>query len=345
MNPRNLLGGVAAAMFAVLGMGQGAQAQEVTLRLHQLLPAQATIPALAITPWIAKVQQESGGRIKIDHYPAMQLGGAPPSLVDQARDGVVDIIWTVLGYTPGRFPKSEAFELPFMVTTGEATSKAYYDFVQAHALDEFKGTKPLALHTHGPGLIHVKGNGVRSLDDMKGLKLRGPTRVITNMLGKLGATAVGMPVPAVPESLSKGVIDGAVIPWEVTVALKVAELTNAHTSFTGTHGLYTATFAMLMNQESYDRLPADLKKVIDANSGAETAALFGQAMDAGDKTGLKIAQDRGNTLITLDAAETERWQKAAQPVVEEWIAEMKGKGVDGAALVADAKALIAKYTK
>jgi len=345
MNSRNLLGGVAAAMFAVLGLSQGAQAQEVTLRLHQLLPAQATIPALAITPWIAKVQQESGGRIKIDHYPAMQLGGAPPSLVDQARDGVVDIIWTVLGYTPGRFPKSEAFELPFMVTTGEATSKAYYDFVQAHALDEFKGTKPLALHTHGPGLIHVKGNGVRSLDDMKGLKLRGPTRVITNMLGKLGATAVGMPVPAVPESLSKGVIDGAVIPWEVTVALKVAELTNAHTGFTGTNGLYTATFAMLMNQESYDKLPADLKKVIDANSGAETAALFGQAMDAGDKTGLKIAQDRGNTLITLDAAETERWQKAAQPVVAEWIAEMKGKGIDGAALVADAKALIAKYTK
>lgn len=345
MKARNLLGGVAAALLAATMAAPLAQAQDVTLRLHQLLPPQATIPALAITPWIEKVQQESGGRIKIDHYPSMQLGGAPPSLFDQARDGAVDIIWTVLGYTPGRFPKSEAFELPFMVTTGEATSKAYYDYVQKHALDEFKDVKPLALHTHGPGLIHVKGNGVRALEDMKGLKLRGPTRIITNMLGKLGATAVGMPVPAVPEALSKGVIDGAVIPWEVTVALKIAELTNTHTGFTGDNGLYTATFAMVMNKESYAKLPDDLKKVIDANSGLETAALFGQAMDKGDKIGLKIAQDRGNAIITLDAAETARWQKAAEPVVEEWVAEMKGKGVDGAALVADAKALIAKYSK
>ena len=345
MKARNLLGGVAAALLAATMAAPLAQAQDVTLRLHQLLPPQATIPALAITPWIEKVQQESGGRIKIDHYPSMQLGGAPPSLFDQARDGAVDIIWTVLGYTPGRFPKSEAFELPFMVTTGEATSKAYYDYVQKHALDEFKDVKPLALHTHGPGLIHVKGNGVRALEDMKGLKLRGPTRIITNMLGKLGATAVGMPVPAVPEALSKGVIDGAVIPWEVTVALKIAELTNTHTGFTGDNGLYTATFAMVMNKESYAKLPDDLKKVIDANSGLETAALFGQAMDKGDKIGLKIAQDRGNAIITLDAAETTRWQKAAEPVVEEWVAEMKGKGVDGAALVADAKALIAKYSK
>ena len=345
MKARNLLGGVAAALLAVTMAAPLAQAQDVTLRLHQLLPPQATIPALAITPWIENVQQESGGRIKIDHYPSMQLGGAPPSLFDQARDGAVDIIWTVLGYTPGRFPKSEAFELPFMVTTGEATSKAYYDYVQKHALDEFKDVKPLALHTHGPGLIHVKGNGVRALEDMKGLKLRGPTRIITNMLGKLGATAVGMPVPAVPEALSKGVIDGAVIPWEVTVALKIAELTNTHTGFTGDNGLYTATFAMVMNKESYAKLPDDLKKVIDANSGLETAALFGQAMDKGDKIGLKIAQDRGNAIITLDAAETARWQKAAEPVVEEWVAEMKGKGVDGAALVADAKALIAKYSK
>ena len=159
---KSLSGGLLAA--ALLLGGTAAQAQEVTLRLHQFLPPQATIPSQAIAPWIEKVESESDGRIEIQHYPAMQLGGAPPSLFDQARDGVVDIIWTVLGYTPGRFPKTEAFELPFMVTTGEATSKAFHEYVTANALDEFADVRPLVFHTHGAGLLHVKGEGVRAME-------------------------------------------------------------------------------------------------------------------------------------------------------------------------------------
>ncbi len=91
-----------------------ALAQEVTLRLHQFLPPQATIPAKAIAPWAKKIETESNGRIKIQMYSSMQLGGTPPQLFDQARDGIADITWTVLGYTPGRFNKTEVFELPFM---------------------------------------------------------------------------------------------------------------------------------------------------------------------------------------------------------------------------------------
>jgi len=344
MRIRVLLGGIV-TLGLCLGATYAAWAQEVTLRLHQFLPPQATIPAKAITPWIAKVEAESGGRIKIEHYPAMQLGGKPPALYDQARDGVVDIVWTLLGYTPGRFHKTEAFELPFMVTTGEATSKAFYDYVQANALDEFQDVKPLVLHTHGAGLLHVREPGVSSLKDMKGLKLRGPTRITTAMLENLGATAIGMPVPAVPESLSKGVIDGAVIPWEVTLPLKVAELVKTHTGFQGKHGLYTATFILVMNKARYDSLPADLKAVIDANAGIEAAALFGRAMDNGDAVGLKKAQDSGNTIRMLDAKETARWEEAAQPTIDAWIAEMSGQGIDGKALIDKARALIAKYSE
>lgn len=343
MGIRHLFGGLA-AIAVTLGFAGAAQAQEVTLRLHQFLPPQATIPANAITPWIEKVESESDGRIEIEHYPAMQLGGAPPALYDQARDGVVDIVWTLPGYTPGRFNKIEAFELPFMVTSAEATSKAFYEFVQEHALDEFQDVKLLVAHTHGPGLLHVRGEGVHSLEDMEGLKLRGPTRVITNMLERLGASAVGMPVPAVPESLSKGVIDGAVIPWEVTMPLKVPELVDTHTGFSGDHGLYTATFVMVMNKDSYEGLPDDLKQVIDNNSGIEAAALFGAAMDAGDGVGLEKAQATDNEIITLDAEETERWKEAAGPTVDAWIAEMNEKGVDAAALVEDARALIEKHS-
>src|SRR3546814_6742347 len=129
----------------------------------------------------------------------MQLGGAPPALYDQARDGVVDLIWTVLGYTPGRFPKSEAFELPFMVTTAEATSRAFHEYVLANAMDEFEDVHPIVLHTHGPGLLHVRGKAVRSLKDMAGLKIRTPTRVAAGMLAAFGAPPLGMPVPQVPE--------------------------------------------------------------------------------------------------------------------------------------------------
>jgi len=344
---RRLIGAGAAA-FVALGLSLPAEAQqepEFTFRIHQLLPAQAFIPKDFILPWAEKVEQESNGRIKFEHYPSMQLGGTPPSLYDQAREGVVDIIWTVLGYTPGRFPKSEAFELPFFVTNAEDTSEAFWEYYEKHLQDEFQDVKVLAVHTHGPGLIHAKGEGVEELDDMRGLKLRGPTRTVTSLLERLGATAIGMPVPAVPESLSKGVIDGAVIPWEVTVPLKVPELVDAHTGFSGGHGLYAATFIFAMNRSSYEKLPDNLKKVIDDNSGAVASAWAGRVMDQGDKIGLELAQQTDNKIITIDEAGTERWKEAAQPVVEAWIEEMNAKGFDGEQLVEDARALIEQNTE
>ena len=278
---------------------QSAFAADVTLRFHQFLPPQATIPSKAIVPWAQKVEKESGGRIKVQHFPSMQLGGKPPELYDQAKDGVADIVWTVLGYTPGRFPKTEAFELPFSSGLAEPSSRAFQEFVEKHAMDEFKDVKVIAVHLHGPGLIHSK-DPVTKLDDMKGMKVRGGSRIVNIMLEQLGATPVGMPVPAVSEALSKGVISATTIPWEVTPALKVQQLVKNHTGFAGEQGLYTQTFVVAMNKSAYDKLPADLKKVIDANSGANTAAMFGRAMDEGDKVGLGIAQKAANRIIMLD---------------------------------------------
>ena len=160
---------VAAAAFGA--MTASSFAQEVTLRLHQMLPPQATIPAKALKPWGEKVMADSGGRIKVEQFDAMALGGTPPQLVDQVSDGVVDLIWTVIGYTPGRFPTTEAFELPFMMTTGEATSRAIQEYCEKHCAEEFAGMKVIAWHAHGPGLIHSK-NPVEKLEDMQGLKYR-----------------------------------------------------------------------------------------------------------------------------------------------------------------------------
>jgi TRAP-type transport system periplasmic protein len=333
-------GAIAAATLAGNALAQ----QTVTLRLHQMLPPQATIPAKAIVPWAQKVEAESGGRIKVQLFHAMQLGGAPPQLFDQARDGVVDFTWTVLGYTPGRFNKAEVFELPFMSGNAEASSRAFHEYVEKYATDEFKDVKLIAVHTHGPGLFHTK-SPVTGLDSLRGMKVRGGSRVINNMLTKLGATPVGMPVPAVTEALSKGVIDGTTIPWEVTPSLKVTELVKNHTTFAGKQGLYTQTFAFSMNRAAYDKLPADLKKVIDKNSGIETAAMFGRAMDEGDKAGRAIAEKAGNNIVALDIAETQRWRRTASTVETDWINEMKAKNIDGAKLVSEARSLIDKYSK
>jgi TRAP-type transport system periplasmic protein len=175
--------------------------------------------------------------------------------------------------------------------------------------------------------------------------VRGGSRIINIMLEQLGATPVGMPVPAVGEALSKGVISATTIPWEVVPAVKVEQIAKNTTGFTGNKGLYTQTFAVAMNKASYDKLPPDLKKVIDANSGMVAASMFGRAMDEGDKAGLALAMKAKNNIITLDAAETQRWMRAANGVRAVWYKEVGAKGIDGPKLAQEAEALIAKHSK
>lgn len=339
---RNMLKTAVAAM-ALGAMSTGAFAAEVTLRLHQFLPAQANVPKNILDVWADKIEAESGGRIEIQRFPAMQLGGKPPQLIDQAIDGVADIVWTVAGYTPGRFPRAEVFELPFTMTNGEAVSRAYWQLAEETMMDaDFKQFKVLGLWVHGPGLIHSK-KPIQSVSDLNGVKLRAPTRVTNGMFKSLGATAVGMPIPAVPEALSKGVIDATVIPWEVTGALKVNELVSNHTTF-GDDALYTTTFIFAMNQQRWDALPEDLKAVIDANSGAEFSAFAGRQMQADDAPSHKQAMERGNNIITLSPEQVAEWKAAAQPTSENWVAEMDDKGMDGTGLRARALELIAKYS-
>ena len=335
----SILRGVACVV-ALAAPGAAAFAQDITLRMHQFLPAQSVIPAQVLDVWADKVEQDSGGRIEIERYPSMQLGGRPPELVDQVLDGVADIIWTLPGYTPWRFPRSEAFELPFTMTTGEATSRAFWQYAEAEMMDkDFADYKMLGLWVHGPGVIHSK-SPITEVGDLNGVKLRAPTRVTNKMFTTLGATTIGMPVPAVPEALSKGVIDATAIPWEVTTVLKVPELVTNHTTF-GDSALYTATFMFAMNKDRYAALPDDLKAVIDANSGEEFSAFAGRVMQAADAPGLAIARDRGNTIIELTEAQIETWKTAAAPIEAWWVAEMEAGGIDGTALLEKARALIA----
>ncbi|RIK84300.1 MAG: C4-dicarboxylate ABC transporter [Hyphomicrobiales bacterium] len=341
---RSLAAAAALAAAAWMAAPAAASAQEVTLRLHQFLPAQANVPTNLLYPWADRVEAQSGGRIRIERYPAMQLGGTPPQLIDQAQDGTVDIVWTLPGYTPGRFPTTEVFELPFMMSNAEAASKAYWDMFEKHMKDgEFADVHILATWVHGPGVIH-SSRPVETLQDLRGMKLRAPSRIINTLLGELGATPVGMPVPAVTEALSRGVIDGAVIPWEVAPSVKVEELVSHHTEFAGGEALYTATFVLAMNKARYESLPEELRKIIDDNSGREVSGLFGRTQEHYDGPARQLAVDRGNTIVELDADEVAAWKAASRPVIDGWIAEMNGRGLDGQALVDEARELIAKYT-
>jgi TRAP-type C4-dicarboxylate transport system substrate-binding protein len=271
----SLSAGTAAALGAphLSGLAQ----QTVTLKFHTFMAPMSNVWLLMHKPWMDKVEKESGGRIKFEGYPAMQLGGTPVQLYDQARDGVVDIVWTLPGNTAGRFPRIEAFELPFMMNNAESTSKAFWEYFQTQCPDEFKETQVLALHVHGPGMFHTVARPIKAAADLKGLKVRGPTRQATNLLRSLGAIPVGMPLPQIPDALSKGTIEGCVIPWEVVPSVKVHELTKFHSEFpAGNPALYTTTFVMAMNKAKYDSLAPDLKKSHRCQLGHGDQRLAGQ---------------------------------------------------------------------
>jgi TRAP-type C4-dicarboxylate transport system substrate-binding protein len=323
-----------------------AQAQTVTLKFHTFMTPPSQVWRTMHTPWMDKVEKDSGGRIKFERYPAMQLGGTAANLYDQAKDGVVDVVWTLPGNTPGRFPRVEVFELPFMMTNAEATSKAYWDYVNTVAKDEFKDVHLIAVNVHGPGFFHSRDKQIKSLADLRGLKVRGPTRQITKLLSTTGATPVGMLLPQISDSISKGVIDAAVVPWEVVPAVKLDELAKFHSEFPAGMALYTTTFVMAMNKAKYDSLPADLKKVIDANSGVETSGWLGKTQEGNDVPVRKmVAEKKPGSTYTFTEADTAAFRKASDPVDDEWVKEISGKGFDGKALLQAAKDLIKKYTR
>jgi len=343
MKRRTMLSTMAAGALALSALPSFAQ--EVTLRLHQFLPPVATVPAKILKPWGERLAAASNGRIAVEHFDAMSLGGRPSELIDQARDGVVDLSMTIVGYTPGRYPRTEVFELPFMMTDPVATSLAFWDMVEKDfQANEYADVKVLGAWVHGPGLIHTT-DGVTKLEDMQGKTLRGPTRVINDLLSELGATPVGMPLPAVPEALSKGVVNGTVIPWEVTPSIRLAELVKNHTEFGSKEALYTATIVLVMNKQKYEALPDDLRAILDAESGEKLSAFASEVMFEFDKPGRDIAVAAGNNIVVLDDAEIDRWKAASAPVVARWVAEMQGQGIDGAALIEQAKALIEERSK
>ncbi len=315
------------------------RAEPITLRLHHFNSPKAISHRLFIQPWAEEIERKLEGRVKIQVFPAMQLGGKPSDLYGQARDGVVDIVWTIPGYSPGRFPLTEVFELPFLVGSATTASQALTEFHRKWMRDEYDDTHPLVFHSTAPTHIHTTGKQIRALEDFEGMKIRTPSRVGAATLSALGAVPVGMPVPAVYEALSRGVVEGTAIPWTIMRPYRLHEVTEFHTEV----ALSRVLFVMTMNKRRYEELPPDVKAVIDGSTGIALARRLGRIWNDDEAPGRSIAIERGQPILSLSEAERERWREKARPVIDDWVEKVDALGYDGEALLADARRLLAKY--
>jgi TRAP-type C4-dicarboxylate transport system substrate-binding protein len=323
-----------------------ALSQEVTLRLHTFLPPVANPVKHFMIPWAEKVGKESNGRIKVQVYPAMQLGGKAEQLLTQVRDGVVDIVWTLPGFTPGVMPKLEIFELPFLHRDTHSTVLALQDYVDMHMKKEFEPYHVLLVHAHA-GALFMSKEPINKVEDFKGLKLRSYSRTNAWILEALGATPLQVALPELVPMLNKGTVSGSILPYEIAPAVKMQDLTDYFTTLAPPQPrLSTAIFTLLMNKKKYDSLPPDLKKVIDANSGRSIAPMAIEVWDRVELDGEKVMRSKSkNKFVSLSAEETAKLKKQVQPVFDRFVKLLDDSGADGKKVLADVEMLIKKHAK
>lgn len=334
-----LLGTLAAA--SILS-ATSAFAQDVTLIMHHFLPPVANAHKVMLEPWAETVKAESDGRIDVQIYPSMSMGGKPSELYSQVRDGTADIVWTLLGYTPGVFPRTEVFELP-TVHRGSATDTTIALNASLNLLaEDFEDIHILFLHANDGNLIHSGNKQVTTFEDVAGMKLRTPSRTGAWLIEALGAEPVSLPVPAVPEAMAKGVLDGAMTTYEIVPALKLQELDKYTAELPGGDRFGTAVFMLAMNKDVYDDLSDDLKAVIDNNSTVNVAAEIGTMWENFESDGTTALDGASIPRHTFSEDEAAKFEAAGQGVVSRWVEEVSSKGIDGAALVEAARSAIAE---
>jgi TRAP-type C4-dicarboxylate transport system substrate-binding protein len=340
MNRLKILGAAAA-----LALSAGAaHAADVTLTVHHFLGPNSPTQKQFLEPWAERVTQQSNGRIAIEIFPSMSMGGKPPELYTQARDGVADIVWTLPGYTPGVFPRSEVFELPTVHLGSARATNLAIQKIWPMIKDDFTDLHPILVHVHAGNALHLRDKKVESVDDISGLKLRTPSRTGGWMIEAWGAEPVGMPVPDLPQALSKGTVDGALVPFEVMPPLKLQELTQYSVEGEDGSRFGAAVFLMAMNKERYEALPDDLKAIIDANSGAAIAEEIGNVWDGVEEVGKKLQLESKGEILKLSAEAKAGFDERGAKAVERWIEEVTSKGIDGKALVEAARQAIVENT-
>lgn len=335
-------------MIGALAVLQPVQAQEVTFKIAHFLPAVASTQKAVLQPWCDEMGQLSAGRIKCQFYPSMQLGGTPAQLADQVKNGVADIVWTAPGYSPGRFPRTEALELPGVLPLGGLSSgRAIWEFYGQNLKEEYKDFQVLAMHGDGGMNVHTANKPLATAEDFRGVKLRSPNRMIAKTLTALGATPVAMPPAQVTEAIAKGVVDGASAVWEVMLPTKLDEVTKYHFETPADRPVMGATvLTVLMNKKKYDSLPADLKAIVDKTSGLPLVERYGKVWDEASVVARKKVEAMPDHKVTkVSGAQYDAILKQAEVVEKEWLADAKTKNINGEALVAAARAIARKQMR
>ena len=334
---RRSIGSAAAAILCALL--NAADAEPVTLRVHTFNSPKALAVRAFLVPWARELEERSGGRVQVQVFPSMQLGGKASDLYGQARDGVVDIVWTSQGYSPGRFPLTEVFELPFVCGGAEATSQAMMEFYRNWMRDEYADTHPLVFHATAPAHIHMTDRPVRMLEDLAGVKIRVPSQTSAATVEALGAVPIGMPISDVYEALSRGVVGGVWVAWTIMRPFRLHEVTRNHTEAS----LACVLFVLTMNKARYLGLPVDIRTAVDESSGVALARRLGRLWQEDEDVGRSFAVQPGSAIFPLSETERERWKAATRPVIEAWLTKVGAVGHDGEAMLADARRLVEKY--
>ena len=302
-NPTLVLNKYLRCVFAVVSsllFIPSALGADYNFKFHHFLSANSFWQKQILEPWVKRVEQNSNGQVSIEIFPSMTLGGRPSELVQQARDGVVDIIWTVNGYTPGMFPRSEVFELPTVFTNDPVSvNLAINDLFETDLKADYAGLEVLFLSVHAGNAIHMRNSAVNSASDLIGKKIRTPSRTGAWSIEALGGIPVAMPVPALPQSLQKGVVDGAFVPWEIIPALQLQHQTKFQIEGFNQERIGSLMFQTSMNKTMWRSLPEEIQLAFRKASGPEWGAEIGQKLKKGESEGLKIATDVGNTYSVL----------------------------------------------
>ena len=301
-------------------------AETINLRFSSAFPTMQTITGKIIVPWIEEINKASNGKVKIKLYPAGALGKTPDQF-DIVEKGLADFSYHLVDYTPGRFPLTSVFSLPFMVPSGEKVSEAMWKTYQKEPKyqEEYSKVKVLALFGHPGGHFHTVNTPINTLADFKGLKMRTSNPSISKALTLWGAVPIAQPITETYQSLQLGVLDGTVLVWEGMGVFKLNELTKYATI----GNLYTMPMVIAMNKKSWDKLPEDVKALIDNTTGLKMSMAAGKAFDDMEVPFREMALKKGIKEINLAPAEYQKMVDSTLPLRAEWASEMEAKGLPG----------------
>jgi TRAP-type C4-dicarboxylate transport system substrate-binding protein len=303
--------------------------EAIELKISHFGPADYVQQREVLEPWAKKIEKLSQGRVKFTIFPKEALGVAARQY-DMAIEGIADISFGLPSYTPGRFPLTSVMRLPFLGDSGEQASLILWYLYEKFLKDEYKDVKVLWLFCHGPGQLHTVNKEVRTLEDLKGLRIRVADLLLGKAIELLGGIPVVSTAPEGYKLMQEGKIDGACLPWEGAYNFKYLEFCKYHAII----NMYTLPFFVVMNKEKYESLPADLRKIIDENSGEEMSAAAGRANDREDAAGKGVAQGRGDFIYVLPQQELEGWRKITMPLGDSWKQEAEEKGQPGQEVLA-----------